>query len=158
MTGPVDIVVEDDRWDALERLAEIAVPAALQDAGLEPGAFEVAILGCDDARIAALNADFRGKPRPTNVLSWPSEDRTPDTPPDEPELGDIAISFDTCAREADEQGKPFDDHVVHLLVHATLHLLGHDHVEDAEAETMEAAEVRILSRLGLPDPYRDDIS
>ena len=158
MTGGIDVLLEDDRWDMLERLAAIAIPAALRFAGLDPASHEVAILGCDDARIAALNGDFRDKPRPTNVLSWPSEERRPGEAPTDPELGDIAIAYDTCAREAAGQGKPFDAHVTHLLVHAVLHLLGHDHVEDDEAEAMEAAEVRILAGLGLPDPYAEDIS
>ena len=153
MTHVVDVILEDDRWTALERLAEIAVPAAL--AGLED--CEVAVMGCDDARIAELNESFRGKARPTNVLSWPSEDRRPDVAPTDRELGDIAIAFDTCAREAAEQGKPFEAHVVHLLVHATLHLLGHDHEDPAEAERMEAEEVRILGALGYPDPYASAI-
>ncbi|SDY57874.1 probable rRNA maturation factor [Jannaschia faecimaris] len=155
MSHEIDVIIEDDRWADLDRLAQIAVPAALTGAGLS-GDFEVAIMGCDDARIAALNADFRGKPKPTNVLSWPSEERNPDTAPDDPELGDIAISFDTCAREAAEQGKPFDAHVIHLLAHATLHLLGHDHIRDADAERMEALEVQILAGLGFPDPYSSD--
>ncbi|SFI87177.1 rRNA maturation RNase YbeY [Jannaschia pohangensis] len=148
----VDVIVEDARWSDLERLAQVAVPAALVASGLT-GSLEVAVLGCDDARIATLNADFRGKPQPTNVLSWPSEERDPDTPPDDTELGDIAIAFDTCAREAAEQGKPFDAHVIHLLVHATLHLLGHDHIDEEEAMRMEALEVRIVTALGFSDPY-----
>ena len=148
----VDVIVEDPRWGDLERLAAVAVPAALAGAGVTMRC-EVAVLGCDDARIAALNADFRGKPSATNVLSWPSETRTPGQAPRDPELGDIAIAYDTCAREAEEQGKPFDSHVIHLLVHATLHLLGHDHLEDAEAERMESLEIAILGGLGFPDPY-----
>jgi probable rRNA maturation factor len=75
-------------------------------------------------------------------------------PPDAPEeLGDVAIAWDTCAREAQSQGKPMEAHVTHLVVHAVLHLLGYDHVEDADATLMEAEEVRILASLGLPDPY-----
>ncbi|MEM7766323.1 MAG: rRNA maturation RNase YbeY [Pseudomonadota bacterium] len=152
MSHIVEVVVEDARWSDLDRLARVAVPAAL--AGLD--GCEVAVLGCDDARIATLNGDFRGKPRPTNVLSWPSEDRHPDTPPTAPDLGDIAIAFQTCAREAADQGKSFEAHVTHLLVHATLHLLGHDHEDAAEAERMEATERRIVISLGFPDPYGDD--
>ena len=153
----VDVVVEDDRWSDLERLAGVAVSAALAGSGL-PDAHEVAVLGCDDARIASLNAEFRGKPAPTNVLSWPSEARDPDVAPPssgmgDPELGDIAIAYDTCAREAAEQGKIFEAHVIHLLVHATLHLLGHDHETEAEALRMEALETDIVVRLGFPDPY-----
>ena len=124
----------------------------------------MSLLACDDARIANLNADFRDKPAPTNVLSWPEEDLSPDTaggvpsaPTPDPTgtfgLGDIAIAYDTCAREAAEQGKPLAAHVTHLLVHGTLHLLGYDHVRDPDATRMEALEVEILGKLGLPDPY-----
>jgi probable rRNA maturation factor len=153
-----DTVLEDPRWADLPALAETAATATLRARGLDPAAFLIAVLGCDDARIAALNADFRGKPAPTNVLSWPSDDRDPADLPqgdaDDPEeLGDIAIAFDTCLREATDQGKPFAHHVTHLIVHATLHLLGHDHVNDAEAAEMEAIEVRVLDSLGIPDPY-----
>lgn len=156
MTHEIDVIAEDDRWTDLERLAGIAVPAALTAAGV-PEACAVAIMGCDDARIAVLNADFRGKPKATNVLSWPSEERRPGTPPQDTELGDIAIAYDTCAREAAGQGKPFEAHVIHLLAHATLHLLGYDHINDAEAEQMERLEIQILAALGFPDPYGSGI-
>lgn len=155
-----DCVIEDPRWEAagLIPLAERAVAATLSWAGVGG---EVVVLGCDDRRIAALNADFRGKPSATNVLSWPSvehssraEGATP-TPPDTDELGDIAIAFDTCQAEAREQGKPFADHVTHLLVHAVLHLLGYDHQNDLDAETMQSAECSVLQALSIPDPYRE---
>ncbi|MEM7711108.1 MAG: rRNA maturation RNase YbeY [Pseudomonadota bacterium] len=151
MTHVIDVMIEDTRWSDLERLALLAVPAALE--GLT--GCEVAVLGCDDARIAALNGDFRGKSTPTNVLSWPSEARHPDTAPTDPDLGDIAISYDTCRREAAAQGKTVEAHAIHLLVHSTLHLLGHDHETDPEAERMEAEERRIVTALGFPDPYMD---
>lgn len=155
-----DCVIEDDRWEAagLEDLAARAVTATL-DWHRVGG--EVVVMGCDDARIAALNADFRGKPRATNVLSWPSveaEPRAPGTAPDIPdtdELGDIAIAYDTCAAEALAQGKPFAHHVTHLLVHACLHLLGYDHENDPDAELMEQTERRILAGLDIPDPYEE---
>lgn len=167
MNDLVDTVLEDDRWATfgLAPLAERAACATLGHLGLAPEGFAIALLGCDDARIAVLNADFRGKPQPTNVLSWPSDERAsefagedPDLPDpgpaDDPEpLGDIAIAFDTCAREAAEQGKPMADHVTHLVVHGVLHLLGYDHVEEEDAELMEGHEVRILATLGLSDPY-----
>ncbi len=125
---------------------------------------ELSVLACDDARISILNADFRDKPTPTNVLSWPEEDLSPVLDGAAPELprpnpagaislGDIAIAYDTCAREAAEQGKPFVAHVTHLLVHGTLHLLGYDHIRDRDATRMEALEVEILGKLGVPDPY-----
>lgn len=160
MTGSdvtADVMIEDAGWHDLERLATIAVPAALRGAGVS-GAREVVILGCDDARIAKLNAEFRAKAVATNVLSWPSAARDPDRVPEEAELGDIAIAFQTCEREAIAQCKAFDVHVIHLIVHATLHLLGHDHVEEAEAARMEALESRIMAGLGFPDPYLSDIS
>jgi probable rRNA maturation factor len=167
MTHLVETVIEDPRWAplSLESLAETAARATLAGLGLAVEGFQISLLACDDARIATLNADFRGKPQPTNVLSWPSDERAPEFvgedperpdpgPIDDPlELGDIAIAYDTCTREAAEQGKPVAAHVTHLLVHALLHLLGYDHIEDEDAELMEGHEVRILASLGLPDPY-----
>ena len=147
-----DLIVEDERWTQLDTLAQEAIVAALAHLDLDASQYEVVILACGDARISALNADFRGKPQPTNVLSWPSTDLAPGETP-EPELGDIAIAYETCQREAGEQGKPFDAHVTHLLVHATLHLLGYDHQNDADALQMERLEVEILGNLGLSDPY-----
>ena len=163
----VETILEDTRWQAfgLEPLAERAACAALAGLGLGCNGFHIGLMGCDDARIAGLNADFRGKPQPTNVLSWPAEDRAADAagqPPDPPEpgltddpesLGDIAIAYDTCLREAAEQKKLPADHVTHLIVHAVLHLLGYDHIDDADAHLMESLEVRILASMGLPDPY-----
>ncbi|OWU70542.1 rRNA maturation RNase YbeY [Marinibacterium profundimaris] len=163
---PVETITEDSRWEALdlEALADRAADAALTRLGLAPEAAEISLLACDDARIAVLNAEFRGKPAPTNVLSWPAEDLSPDTPGGDPltpepdpggdlTLGDIAIAWDTCAREASAAGKPMADHVTHLVVHGVLHLLGYDHVDDADAARMEALEVEILSGLGLENPY-----
>ena len=161
----VDTVIEDPRWeDLLPPLAESAARATLNELSLDPAWFEIVVMGCDDARIAALNTEFRGKPVPTNVLSWPSEDRAAETPGDMPmlpegvsedaeELGDIAISYETCAREAAEQGKSLDDHVTHLIVHAVLHLLGYDHIDDADAALMEGTEIRVLAKLGVANPY-----
>jgi len=157
----LDCVIEDSRWDVagLEALAQRAAAASLRHLALAPDAFEICVMGCDDARIAVLNGDFRDKPQATNVLSWPSEERGADVAggrpdlPDPGELGDIAIAFDTCQREAAEQGKTFEAHVTHLLVHATLHLLGYDHIDDQDAVMMEQIEVEILATLGLGDPY-----
>lgn len=163
----VDTVIEDDRWEAfgLDALADRATRAALAELGLAPDGFTLCLMGCDDARILELNGDFRGKAKPTNVLSWPSDERgasgegAPPEPPepgdeDDPKsLGDIAISYDTCAREAAEAGKPLADHVTHLVVHGVLHLLGYDHIREGDAALMEGTEVRILARLGLCDPY-----
>ena len=163
----VETVIEDVRWEAfgLEGLAERAARAVLAGLDLPADGFAISLMGCDDVRIAALNADFRGKPQPTNVLSWPSEERgaefageAPEPPEpgeaDDPDpLGDIAIAWETCAREAGEQDKPMVDHVTHLIVHGMLHLLGYDHVEEEDAALMEGLEVRILASLGVSDPY-----
>ena len=158
----VDVMIEDDRWKAagLERLAERAVAATLTFLDLEPDAWDVSVLGCDDTRIAALNADFRGKTQPTNVLSWPSEERgaeigghAPEKPHGDPELGDIALAYETCEREAAELGRLHEDHIQHLIVHGLLHLLGYDHVRDGDGDLMESLETGILLSIGVPDPY-----
>jgi len=162
----VDVMIEAEGWEALPlaALAERAAKATLGHLGLDAEDWEISLLACDDARIAGLNEEFRDKPRPTNVLSWPSEERGAETPgarPDLPEpgfdaeLGDIAIAYDTCAREALEGGKPLADHVTHLIVHAVLHLLGYDHENDPDAALMEGLETEILGKMGLPDPYGD---
>jgi len=167
MSDLVDIVIEDDRWSDIdiETLAAQACEAVLAELGYDAGAYEIAILACDDARITMLNADFRAAERATNVLSWPSLAREPDasgsppplTAPDgraEPEfLGDIAISIDTCATEALGQHKPLDNHVTHLLVHGSLHLLGYDHGLERQAVVMEGLETAILAKLGIANPY-----
>jgi len=157
----IEVIVEDARWEALglEALATRAVAATLARLGLSDLPAEIALLACDDARIAELNGDFRDKPLPTNVLSWPFEaqaaraDGAAPALPVDPALGDIAIAYDTCAREATEQGKSLVDHVTHLMVHATLHLLGYDHMRKRDAELMESLEVDTLARLGIADPY-----
>ena len=156
-------MVEDKRWGDIDALAQSATMAVLERLGVEPSMFEISLLACNDARIAVLNADFRGKSRPTNVLSWPSAERgaaidgemplAPKIGPDN-DLGDIAIAYDTCLREAANAGKLMRDHTLHLLVHGTLHLLGFDHERDGDATLMEGLETEILGKLGIPDPYR----
>ncbi|MGO4851376.1 rRNA maturation RNase YbeY [Phaeovulum sp. W22_SRMD_FR3] len=163
----VDIVIEDARWEALglDALADKAARGVLAELGLGAEGFMLCVMGCDDARIMELNTDFRAKAKPTNVLSWPSEERgaeddgaAPDLPEagdDEmpEELGDIAIAYETCAAEAAEQGKSMVDHVTHLLVHGTLHLLGFDHIREKDAALMEGCEISILAKMGLANPY-----
>ncbi len=156
----IELDQQDPRWGdvRLDILAQTGVAAVLLRLGIAHELVEVSVLGCDDARIAALNADFRGKITPTNVLSWPAEEVVPPAlPARDPDgtlsLGDIAISYDTCAREAGAVGKALDLHVTHLIVHGALHLLGYDHETDAEAAVMEGLETEILGNLGHPDPY-----
>lgn len=151
-----DIIIESTAWDAgrLEAVAAQAWDGVAAQFQWPAATYEAALLGCDDARIAELNANFRRKFAPTNVLSWPSEERGAPVPHPAPgELGDIAIAYQTCAREAQEQGKPFESHLCHLLVHALLHLLGFDHESEQEAAEMETIEVEILAKLGIANPY-----
>jgi probable rRNA maturation factor len=115
---------------------------------------ELSILFTDDAAIRELNREWRGKDRATNVLSFPAGPLAPGAAPG-PLLGDLALSAETIAAEARAMGIEFEAHLAHLLVHGFLHLLGYDHLEEAEAEEMEGLETRILATLGLSDPYRD---
>lgn len=148
----------------MEVLVGQACLAVLDYCKLAPEDCDISVLACDDARIAALNESFRDKPTATNVLSWPSEDLGAATEGGRPEmptpdftgsveLGDIAISHETCAREAAELGRTFEDHVTHLIVHGTLHLLGYDHIRDLDAVLMQGIETEILGKLGINDPY-----
>ena len=159
---PVEVVIEDTRWASvtITSLAERACDATLRHLGLKPEEWEIVILACDDSRIHELNSEFRDKSQATNVLSWPSHERTadvegatPDAPSGDTELGDIALAFETCKREAAEQKKSMEQHVLHLIVHGVLHLLGYDHVRNGDGDLMEATETAILLTLGVPDPY-----
>jgi probable rRNA maturation factor len=153
MSVDIDVIVSAESWDALaglEKLTRDAVDASLSEsgAGLVEGC-EMSVTYCDDAEIRALNAQWRGKDAPTNVLSFP----TPGPLAARPLLGDIVVAYETVAREAAEQDKSLRDHTVHMVVHGFLHLIGYDHETAAEAEEMEGLERRIASRLGLRDPY-----
>ena len=143
----IEVVVEDRAWLAAEpharRLARAAAAAALKHEG---AAGSLVILLSDDARLQALNSRFRGKDTPTNVLSFPAAGAAD-------ALGDVALAFGVCAREAAEQGKSLAAHLQHLATHGVLHLLGYDHEADDEAEAMETKERAILARLGVADPY-----
>ena len=154
MTEPaplIDVILEDGVWDSS---AEATVRRALTEAAIAIGAdFKdrvVAVLLTDDASIRRLNAQWRHIDKPTNVLSFPPASGQQGAVTS---LGDIAIAYETTAREAAEEGKPFADHLSHLALHGFLHLLGYDHGNDTAAEEMEALERAILQRLGVPDPY-----
>lgn len=152
-----------DWWAALDDpigLCRRAIAATLAHATPQAWhAAEISLLLADDAAIRRLNATWRGQDRATNVLSFPAEDLTPEALPAEPPagafLGDLAIALETTRREAAAEGKPLAEHLAHLVVHGTLHLLGHDHQTDAQAATMEGLERRILADLGVGDPYAD---
>ena len=118
------------------------------------------LLFTSDEEVHALNKEWRGKDKPTNVLSFPMLERgelldlAAEGPPEM--LGDLALAHGTCAREASEKGISLEDHATHLLIHGLLHLAGHDHVDsDAQAEAMEALEIAALAKLGIADPYGD---
>nr|WP_305790477.1 rRNA maturation RNase YbeY [Candidatus Phycosocius bacilliformis] len=121
----------------------------------EPSVQSVAVLLTDDARVQALNAQWRQQDKPTNVLSFPAAESLSDISlAGEIGLGDIALAYETCAREAAEQGKSLKHHATHLLVHGLLHLLGYDHEADDDAAEMEGLEREILASLGIADPYQ----
>ena len=165
----VDLIVEEPGWRRalpdLDRIAAATVGLAIDAAGLPHEDFSVSLLACDDDRIAALNADFRGKPTPTNVLSWPAfplapaRPGEPPAPPPRPSqagrlpLGDVAIALGSVLREAETGGVPLKNHTIHLILHGCLHLLGYDHETPQDAELMEDLERRALAQAGIPDPY-----
>lgn len=167
MTDIVEVVVEDDRWLAVDLadLANRAATLAFFAHGTGALGYEISLLACNDAKMTELNAQHRGKSRATNVLSWPvfelaaKKDGSSPLPLPKPagpwaeSLGDIAISFDTCKREASESGTDFADHVSHLILHGCLHLLGYDHERDGDAVLMEALETKTLASIGIADPY-----
>lgn len=143
----IAVELEDPAWTGALPEAEALARAAAEAAA--PDGAELTVLLTDDATVRDLNARFRGRDRPTNVLSFPA------APSAAPHLGDIALAYGVCAAEAVEQGKPLADHLRHLVVHGVLHLQGHDHETEPEAEAMEALERTLLAGLGVPDPYRE---
>ena len=163
----LDVAIEADaEWDssiAWGPLAERAAHAAVAESAFPqladtPRAVEIALRLTSDAEVRSLNAQWRGKDKPTNVLSFPMAE--PDELADPgsangPELmlGDIVLAQGVCATEAAEKAILIADHAAHLMVHGTLHLLGYDHGDDAAAEDMEARETRALARLGIANPY-----
>lgn len=151
----IDVAVAEARWAEIaghDDLIARALRQTLVQTGtkLREGA-EVSILLCNDAFIAGLNKQWRGRDAATNVLSFPSGSE----PAEADLLGDIVIAFETTALEAATLDKTFEDHFTHLVVHGFLHLLGYDHEDDGEAEEMEAVERDVLASLGIGDPYRE---
>ncbi|MGY3032220.1 putative rRNA maturation factor [Bradyrhizobium sp. USDA 4354] len=155
-----EVLVVADCWQrepSSEDVIQRAVAAAAESVDEDVADAEVAVMLTDDAGIRALNSNWRGIDKPTNVLSFPAlQPEGAWKPGDAPRmLGDIAIAYETMRREADEEQKPFDHHLSHLAVHGFLHLIGYDHENDGDAEEMEALEREILAHLGIPDPYAD---
>lgn len=149
----IEVEIEDEAWTAalpgaagiVERTVQ-ATLSTLESAG-EIGSLNVIVLLADDAAVRDLNARFRDKDAATNVLSFPAAATA------RPHLGDVALAYGVCAREAEAQGKSLEHHLMHLTAHGVLHLLGYDHQSEAEAEEMEEVERRILQGLDAPDPY-----
>lgn len=145
----IEVEVETDDWtEAIDDVAAVVERAAAAVLDGESG--DVVVLLSDNATVQDLNARFRDKDRPTNVLSFPAAAMPGQ---DTVSLGDIVLAYGVCAAEAAAQGKRLTDHLTHLVVHGLLHLLGRDHEDEAEAEAMEAEERVILARLGVADPY-----
>jgi len=154
----LDIIVDSPLWQAQRGVKAVlrgAIAEAASMAATTGG--ELAIVLTDDSAIRTLNRDWRGKDQPTNVLSFPAHDDFRAAPPagaPRPRLlGDIVIAYETMAREALTERRPFRHHLAHLAVHGFLHLVGHDHEAEAEAEAMEALEIAVLARLNVPNPY-----
>jgi probable rRNA maturation factor len=151
----IDVLIDSDHWKSagnIRTLVRRAVAAAASTQSTSEA--ELAIVLTDDSAIRQLNRLWRGVDAPTNVLSFPAATKQAE---DEPaHLGDIVLAYQTIAREARAEGKPLAHHVAHLAVHGYLHLVGFDHERDTDAETMEQAERKILRRLSIPDPYRQN--
>lgn len=146
-TATVSVAELSKRWKksvpGADKLVRRAAKAAL--AAAHEGPAEISLALADDAQVRVLNRDYRGKDKPTNVLSFESGER--------PFLGDVVLALETVLAEAKDQGKRPADHVTHLVVHGVLHLLGHDHEKAGQAKKMERVEIEVLAGLGVPDPY-----
>jgi probable rRNA maturation factor len=152
----VDVIAESELWAACpvaDATVRRAIEAAAQAAGKSG---TLAVMLTDDASIRAMNAKWRGIDKPTNVLSFPAGESP--AFPGGAHLGDIAIAYETVAAESAAENKAFADHLAHLAVHGYLHLVGFDHETEDEAARMENLETRILSGLGIADPYADTAS
>lgn len=143
----IDILVEEPAWNVFQCgvWIEHAVLVGLEYLSLNETEYEISVVLTNDAKIRTLNREYRGKDKPTNVLSFPQDD--------EVMLGDIVVSFETIKQEAESQGKSFQNHFQHMVVHSLLHLLGYDHMENNEAKEMETLEVEILAKIGIDNPY-----
>ena len=157
----LDVAQDADGWSAIEDVESLinkagsALAAHSRFAGLAPA--EACIALSDDAAVQDLNHRYRGKDKPTNVLSFPAPAALPGQEPATAALGDIVLALETVQREAGEQQIPFPHHLQHLVVHGLLHLLGFDHETEADANTMEGLEIEILARLSIANPYVEPV-
>ena len=146
----LDLIVEEDAWSEIPGLESVCQTAFDAAAKVQPAKGNVALLLTDNEALRALNHQFRNKDKPTDVLSFPAD------PMDRPMLGDIAVALGVARDDAEAQNKMLSDHLTHLLIHGYLHLLGHDHETDHEAEMMEGLEIKALASLGIDNPYLSD--
>ena len=155
----IDIAFHCDDWHealpSVEALSRRAAAAALVTASVPHSNCELSIVLVDDATVQALNRDWRDRDAPTNVLAFPGDMGVADGQPSL--LGDVIVAFGVSRREAVRDGKTLADHLTHLIVHGTLHLMGYDHETEEDAQEMEALETRILDDLGIADPYTDGL-
>ncbi len=160
--GDLDIAVEDDNWPECDDLIRRCVMAALKycETDTQGRPVELSIVLADNNQVQELNRDYREKDKPTNVLSFPAlECEEPGHLLLEPgplHLGDIILAFGVVEAEAADQSISFEDHISHLIIHGVLHLIGYDHIEDEEAEEMEAAEIALLKEFGIANPYQSE--
>ncbi len=145
MNITIEINKHSDNWPPhSDSIVERGINAVLDQQNINQA--EASVVLANNDFVQTLNRDYRGQDKPTNVLSFPQ---------DLPMLGDIVFAYETVAQEAKEQDKSFDDHLLHLTIHGVLHLLGHDHMNDEEAEEMENLEIELLSKLGVKNPYEN---
>lgn len=149
-----DVIIEHDAWGDIEPVVEACFKTVMAH---DPEIFckgTIALMFTNDEAVQRLNRDFRGKDKPTNVLSFPSDDDVMDH--EGPiHIGDIALAFETCYREAEEKGVALKDHAAHLIFHGVLHLFGYDHKDEEEAVVMEKMETDLLADMGIDDPYAE---
>ena len=162
----IEFSIEDKQWQKVKfvSLVKVSCESTFKYLGID-NRFHISVLGCNNKRISELNLMFRKLKEPTNILSWPSKERSsgkaglfPDIPifdhSSDNDLGDLALAYSYCMKEANGLRRLLSDHLMHLTVHGVLHLLGFDHLSDQDARIMEQVETNILNTLGLEDPYK----
>lgn len=158
----VEIVRQAEVWQRIPisdtELKRAATGAFLAARPAEQGPYEATIVLSDDSEMRTMNRTWRGKDASTNVLSFPAGEPAGEMPGEPVSLGDVVLAGETVLAEADDKAIPAADHVVHLVVHGVLHLLGFDHEHDEGAEAMEALETKVLAGLGIADPYGEDVA